>query len=67
MRIIRIIEDQKVIDRILRHLGLGPTKQRPPPKTEALELQIDSSDFQLPFYEEAPDPDFDIFEDHPLD
>ena len=53
--------------RISGHLGLWPTKQRPPPKTKAIELQIGTSDSQLSFYENAPDPDFEIFEDHPLD
>ncbi len=67
MRVISIIEDQEVINKILLHLGLWPTKQRPPPKPKTLELQIDSSDSQHTFYEEAPDPDFEIFEDHPLD
>lgn len=44
-----IIEDQEVIDKILRHLGLWQTKQRPPRKpTKALELQLDYSDSQLP-------------------
>jgi len=37
----------------------------PPPKPKTLEFQIDYSDSQLTFYEDAPDPDFDIFEDHP--
>jgi hypothetical protein len=45
-------EDQEVIDKILRHLGLYPTSQRPPPKPKALELQIDYSDSQLPYYED---------------
>ena len=76
MRVISIIEDQepvvslkveRVINKILLHLGLWPTKQRPPPKPKTLELQIDYSDSQHTFYEEAPDPDFEIFEDHPLD
>ena len=50
MRIISIIEDQEVIDKILGHLGLCQKNQRPPPKT--LDLQIDYSDSQLPFYED---------------
>ena len=53
MRIISIIEDQEVINKILLHLGLWHTKQRPPPKPKTLELQIDYSDSQLPFYEDA--------------
>ena len=62
MRVISIIEDQepveslkveRVINKILLHLGLWQTKQRPPPKPKALELQIDYSDSQLSFYEDA--------------
>jgi hypothetical protein len=67
MRVISIIEDQEVINKILLHLGLWQTKQRPPPKPKTLEPQLDYSDSQLTFYEEAPDPDFEIFEDPPLD
>ena len=61
MRVISIIEDQepveslkveRVINKILLHLGLCPTKQRPPPKPKALELQIDYSDSQLSLYED---------------
>ena len=58
---------ERVINKILLHLGLWPTKQCPPPKSKTLELQIDYSDSRHTFYEEAPDPDFEIFEDHPLD
>ena len=62
MRVISIIEDQepveslkveRVINKILLHLGLWPTKQRPPPKPKTLELQIDYSDSRLTFYEDA--------------
>jgi hypothetical protein len=60
MRIISIIEDQEVIDKILSHLGLGQKNQRPPPKPKALEFQIDYSDSQLPDYEGA-FPDHDVF------
>ena len=65
MRIISIIEDQEVINKILGHLGLWQTAQRPPPKPKALEIQIDYSDSQLSFYEDAPDQDFDVSADHP--
>jgi hypothetical protein len=64
MRIISIIEDQEVIDKILLHLGLCQTNQRPPPKPKSFEIQIDYSDSQLPFYEEAFDQDFGASEDH---
>jgi len=43
------------------------TNQRPPLKPKTLEFQIDYSDSQLTFYKDAPEPDFEIFEDHPLD
>ena len=67
MRIISIIEDQepveslkveRVIDKILGHLGLCQKNQRPPPKPKSLELRIDYSDSQLPFYEEVIDRDY---------
>ena len=58
MRIISFIEDQEVIDKILRHLGLWQNKQRPPPKP--LELQLDYRDSQLPCYEDAFDLDFGV-------
>ena len=51
MPVIGNIEDQKVIDKILLHLGLWQTHQRPPPKP-SLELQIDYLDSQLPFYDQ---------------
>jgi hypothetical protein len=75
MRIISIIEDQepvmslkveRVINKILGDLGLWQTNQRPPPKPKALELQIDYSDSQLSFYEDAPDQDFEVSADHPI-
>ena len=52
MRIISIIEDQEVINKILGHLGFWQAHQRPPPKPKSLELQIDYSDSQLPFNED---------------
>jgi hypothetical protein len=47
MRIISIIEDQEVIDKILGYLGLCQENQRPPPQPKSLEIQIDYSDSQL--------------------
>ncbi len=58
MRVISIIEDQEVINKILGHLGLCQTNQRPPPKPKAFEIQIDYSDSQHTFYGEAFDQDF---------
>ncbi|MBA4392486.1 MAG: hypothetical protein C0407_02935 [Desulfobacca sp.] len=49
MRVISIIEDQEVINKILSHLGLDQENQRPPPKPKFLEFQIDYSDSQLPY------------------
>ena len=74
MRIISIIEDQeplvslkveRVINKILGHLGLWQTAQRPPPKPKSLEIQIDYSDSQLPFYDDQPEQDFGASADHP--
>ena len=59
MRIIRIIEDQIVINKILRHLGLWQINQRP-----SLELQIDYSDSQLFFYDDQPEQGFGASKDH---
>ena len=55
-----------IVVKSARNLNHGETNQRPPPKPKSLELQLDYSDSQLTFYEDAPDPDFEIFEDHPL-
>jgi hypothetical protein len=65
MRIISIIEDQEVINRILGHLGLCQKNQRPPPRLKSLEIQIDYSDSQLTFYEDRPEQDFGASADHP--
>jgi len=51
MRIISFIEDEEVIKKILKHLGLWEIKTRPPPRANALpkhESFIDYSDSQLP-------------------
>jgi len=49
MRIIAFIEDEEVIKKILKHLGLWEIKQRPPPKLTARpEYSIDYSVSQLP-------------------
>ena len=64
MRIISIIEDHEVINKILGHLGLWQANQRPPPKLKALEIHINYSDSQFTFYEEAFDQDFGTSADH---
>jgi len=50
MKVINVIEDEEVIKKILKHLGLWEIKERPPPKTGALEpnVRIDTSDSQVP-------------------
>jgi len=52
MKVISVIEDEEVIKKILKHLGLWDRKARPPPKPAALqkihEYRIDYSDSQLP-------------------
>jgi len=52
MRIIAFIEDNEVIKKILKHLGLWEVKPRPPPKaarpTKIVECSIDYSVSQLP-------------------
>ena len=50
MRILSFIEDEQVIEKILKHLGLWEMKARPPPKTNApaLNVHIDYSDSQAP-------------------
>jgi hypothetical protein len=65
MRIISIIEDQEVINKILLYLGLWQTNQRPPPEPKSFEIQIDYSDSQLPFDEEALDHVFEVSADYP--
>jgi hypothetical protein len=48
MKILGFIEDEHVIKKILKHVGLRDVKPRPPPKVnappKALEIRIDYSD-----------------------
>jgi len=52
MRVISVIEDEEIIKKILKHLGLWDRKARPPPKAtrppKVQEYSIDFSDSQLP-------------------
>jgi hypothetical protein len=50
MKVISVIEDGEVIKKILKHFGLWEIKERPPPKSGALEpnVRIDTSDSQVP-------------------
>ena len=50
-RIIAFIEDEEVIENILKHLGLQDLKVRLPPKVKApsVTISIDDSDCQIPF------------------
>ena len=51
MRIIAFIEDEEVIKKILKHLGLWDLEAWPPPKVKApsLKISIDDSDSHVPF------------------
>ncbi len=64
MKIISFIEDEQVIKKILKHLGLWEVKARPPPKTKAppLNVHTDYSDSQVPPSEDylCCDPDYPI-------
>jgi len=52
MKVISVIEEEDVIKKILKHLGLWELKARPPPRANALpkapEYYIDYTDSQLP-------------------
>jgi len=49
MKIISFIEDEEVIEKILKHLGLWEMKARPPPKPSAslVTIHFDYSDSQI--------------------
>jgi len=49
MKIISFIEDEEVIEKILKHLGLWEMKARPPPraKTPLVTISLDDSDSQV--------------------
>ena len=51
MRVISVIEDEEIIKKILKHIGLWNRKARPPPEVtpgKTQELYIDYTDSQLP-------------------
>jgi len=58
MEIISFIEDEEVIEKILKHLGLWDVKPRPPPRT----IHLDESDSQS----SSPD-SFNADPDYPMD
>jgi hypothetical protein len=64
MRVISVIEQPEIIQKILKHLGLWEVKARPPPKTNASPkgVHIDYSDSQVPTSDEYlyTDPDYPI-------
>jgi hypothetical protein len=64
MKIISFIEDEDVISKILKHLGLWEVKQRPPPRAKAppRNIHIDYTVSQIPSYEDDLycDPDYPI-------
>jgi len=64
MKILSFIEDEEIIKKILKHLGLWDAKQRPPPKAHAPPptVHIDYSDSQVPPCEDYlyTDPDYPI-------
>jgi hypothetical protein len=64
MKIIAFIEDEEVIEKILKHLGLWEIKARPPPKPKAslVTMHFDYSDSQI----SSPDP-FYPDSDYPMD
>jgi hypothetical protein len=64
MRIIAFIEDEEVIQKILRHLGLWDLKARPPPKVKAPSetIYLDDSESQ-----DLPSDSFYAHPDYPMD
>jgi len=64
MKIIAFLEEEQVIEKILRHLGLWEVKVRPPPKVKvpSLSISIDYSDSQIPFSGPSfyPDPEYPV-------
>jgi len=65
MKVISVIEDEDVIKKILKHLGLWDQKARPPPKRANApppDIHTEYSHSQVPSYEDHLycDPDYPI-------
>jgi hypothetical protein len=64
MSILAFIEDEEVVEKILKHLGLWDRKARPPPKANAppINVHIDYSDSQVTPCEDYlyGDPDYPV-------
>jgi hypothetical protein len=64
MRIISFIEDEEVIEKILKHLALWDLKVRLPPKVKepSVTISIDDSDSQVLFSAPSfyPDPEYPL-------
>jgi hypothetical protein len=62
MKIIAFIEDEEVIKKILKHLGLWDRKTRPPPKIKSppftKNISNEPSDIAHPLF--YPDPDYPV-------
>ena len=55
MRVIAFIEDEDVIKKILKHLGLWEVKRKPRPRANAPPLDV------FPLYDEPPGPSADDY------
>jgi hypothetical protein len=64
MKILSFIENEEVIKKILKHLGLWSAKRKPLPRANAppVHIHLDYSDSQIPPSEDYlyKDPDFPI-------
>ncbi|MFH1603788.1 MAG: hypothetical protein ABIH03_07770 [Pseudomonadota bacterium] len=59
MRVIAFIENEDVIKKILKHLGLWKVKQKPPPRANALPFIPDS--YPIPSVDDyVIDPDYPV-------
>jgi hypothetical protein len=64
MKVVSVIEDQEVVEKILKHLGLWDLKSKPPPRANAppVHIHLDYSDSQIPPCEDQlyKDPEYPI-------